>query len=199
VALNQARTLFEQLSDLKGVVDPAGGAVEVPVPDEQRARYLPTGPTPGRQVAEAERAAAEAAWALALQRGYRHREQALAGIGPVLNAREAAERLGVSLMTVANWRRRHKVLGLRFDDHRYLFPVFQFAASPEEGERGVLRGFDEVLAALGDRPDWTRARFFTGPSPALGGRTPLAVLRESWPAARERLLAVAREAGEMGE
>jgi hypothetical protein len=70
-----------------------------------------------------------------------------------------AERLGVSAVTVSEWRRQGKLLGLRFDDHQYRYPLWQFAESPLQGERGVLRHLDAVLAALGDRTEWEKALF----------------------------------------
>ena len=117
----------------------------------------------------------------------------------MLTPQQVARRLGVSRATVASWRGKHKLLGVRFDDHQYLFPAFQFVDQPERGERGVLRYLDSVLAALGQRSPWWKARFLRTPAGALGGSSPLEVLAAAYPASSglDRLLLLARHSGEM--
>jgi hypothetical protein len=115
------------------------------------------------------------------------------------------------------------LLGLRFDDHQYVYPLFQFADSPLQGERGVLRHLDGVLQALGERTAWEKALFLLAVHPrlnqshsgvsmgrapdhagftlalVLGGKTPVEVLREKpSPDVLERLYLLAQHAGEMG-
>ena len=193
IALRQARAALEA-----AWAPDERGAVELPLTPERAARYFPAGRTLRRPVAEADVEAADAAWQAAMARGHRHREQALAGLGPVLTPREAAARLGVSTMTVNNWRRHGRLLAVRLDHHQYLYPAFQFAETPVEGERGVVRHLDRALAALGDRPEWERARFFATPAPALGGQRPIDALRAGDPAAAARVIDLARHGGEMG-
>ena len=65
----------------------------------------------------------------------------------------------MSPVTVNKWRRQDKLLGLRFDDHQYVYPLFQFADSPLAGERGVLRHLDGVLQALDECTAWEKALF----------------------------------------
>ena len=108
----------------------------------------------------------------------RYRDEAQAQVDPLLTPAETAQRLRVSPVTVNKWRRQDKLLGLRFDDHQYLYPLFQFAASPLQGERGVLRHLDGVLQALGQRTAWEKALFLLAAHPRLGGKTPVEVLRE---------------------
>ncbi|MGH2408863.1 MAG: hypothetical protein ACRDGS_00705 [Chloroflexota bacterium] len=184
--LHQTITAVESL-----LVSPAG---DLP---EQRRKYFP--PPPPSPDAERLRIADER-WRAAQARGRRYRAEAQAQVGPLLTPAQTAERLGVSAVTVSKWRRQGKLLGLRFDDHQYLYPLFPFADSPLEGERGVLRHLDAVLAALGDRTDWEQALFLLAPHPALRGQRPVDVLR-SRPTgeAVARLSGLARHAGEMGQ
>jgi hypothetical protein len=129
----------------------------------------------------------------------RYRDEAQAQVGPVLTPAETAQRLGVSAVTVNKWRRQDKLLGLRFDDHQYLYPLFQFADAPLAGERGVLRHLDGVLHALGERTAWEKALFLLAAHPRLGGKTPVEVLRENpSPDVLDRLYLLTQHAGEMG-
>jgi hypothetical protein len=164
---------------------------------KRRGEYFPrdgAATEPGaRDIAEAEVYWEEAA---ARQPGFR--EEALAQIGPLLTPREVGERLGVSRATVANWRAKGKLLGVRFDDHEYRFPSWQLVASPAEGESGVLRHLAEVVNALGDAHPWDKARFFLTRQPALAGRTPLEALRSGSPDAFTSVIQAARQRGELG-
>ena len=116
----------------------------------------------------------------------------------MLTPAETAQRLGVSAVTVNKWR-QDKLLGLRFDDHQYLYPLFQFADSPLQGERGILRYLDGVLQALGEHTAWEKALFLLAPHPRLGGKIPVKVLRQK-PSLDmlDRLYLLAQHAGEMG-
>ncbi len=59
---------------------------------------------------------------------------------------------------------------------------------------------DRVLAALGDRTAWEKARYLTTLWPYLRGRTPIDILRDDAGDAsdRERVIHDARHTGEMG-
>jgi hypothetical protein len=59
-------------------------------------------------------------WEAAFERGKSYRDVALREVGPVLTPVEVAARLGVSAVTVNNWRRRKRLLAFRFDEHKYL-------------------------------------------------------------------------------
>jgi hypothetical protein len=87
---------------------------------------------------------------------------------------------------------------MRFDGHEFLYPEWQLARSPAEGDRGVLEHLDEVLAELSDAPQWERAKFFVTSYPVLGGRTPLDVLRGGTAAEMELVRRAAAQRAEMG-
>jgi hypothetical protein len=108
---------------------------------------------------------------------YKHRQRAYEVVGPLLTPGQVAERLGVSLVTVNNWRKQNKLLGLRFDSHQYQYPAWQFADSPEEGEHGVLRNLDMLLKNMKNEHPWVIARFCLRELPQLGDKTVLHVLR----------------------
>lgn len=141
---------------------------------------------------------ADASWQAALKRGRSHRDVALERFGPFLTPGQVADRLGASTVTVNNWRRRSKLLALRFDDHQYLYPAFQFSASPEQGEQGVLRHFAEIVTLLPTDSSWTKAGFFLTQAPFLDGRTPLDMLRSGTSEDVERVRLLASRMGEMG-
>jgi transposase-like protein len=166
------------------------------VPADRMHAYFP--PPPEAPTAD-DLHAADARWQDALERGRRYRDEAQAQVGPLLTPAETAQRLGVSPVTVNKWRRQDKLLGLRFDDHQHVYPLFQFADSPLQGERGVLRHLDGVLRALGDRTAWEKALFLLTAHPRLEGKTPVEVLRQK-PSADvlDRLYLLAQHAGEMG-
>lgn len=192
------------LAAVNGLLHQTTAAVEsllsspiIDLPDERRRLYFP----PPALAPDVEQLRiADERWREARARGRRYRADAQAQVGPLLTPAETAERLGVSAVTVSKWRRQGKLLGMRFDDHQYLYPLWQFAESPLEGERGVLRHLDTVLAALGDRTEWEKALFLLAPLPALHGQQPVDVLR-SRPTgeAIARLADLAYHAGEMGQ
>ncbi|MBI3977578.1 MAG: hypothetical protein HY331_05260 [Chloroflexi bacterium] len=190
VVLNQATAAIEAMHP--------HGAHAVEIAPALRQQYFPVTAPAHRTVSPHELREAEARWDAALERGRRYRAEAIAWLGPALAPGEVAERLGVSTVTVSNWRRHNKLLGVRFDEHQYLYPSFQFVESPDQGERGVLRHLDEILAILGERPAWEKAKFFLTAAPSLGGRTPLALLRIGTPSSIARVRDLAEQAGEMG-
>ena len=175
------------------------GLVPVQLTPEQRQAYFPVTGSLDRAVGRQEMAEADKGWAAAFERGQSYRDAALREVGTVLTPAQVAARLGVSAVTVNNWRRRKRLLAFRFDEHQYLYPAFQFVDHPGRGERGVVRHFDEVLALLPFRSDWARVQFFLQPLPALSDKTPLEVLRSGDERSTERLKQVAEHAGEMGD
>lgn len=161
-------------------------------------RYFPVAESPfGRSVADADLDLARQRWA-AMARGRSYRARALELIGPLLTPSEVADCLGISVTTVNNWRHRDKILGVRFDDHQYLYPVWQFVTSPADGASGVLNDLDAVLRCLGPIHPWEKARYFLDPQPLFGGRAPLEVLRRGVPAEIEHLKDLASRRGEIG-
>ncbi len=194
-ALTEAATVVEAIGARR-----ASGGYVVDLPAERRRLYFPRHVDDQRPPTGDELARADAGWRERRAEGRRFRDEALAQLGPALTPAETAARLGVSAMTVTNWRRQDKLLGLRFDGHQYLYPALQFAQTPTEGERGVVRDLDRVLAALGERTAWEKARYLITPWPYLRGRTPLDILRNDAGDAsdRERVIHYAGHAGEMG-
>ncbi len=192
--LTEAATAVEAIG-----VQHASGAYVVDLPADRRRLYFPHRADEQRPPTAEEIARADAGWHERRIEGRRFRNEALAQLGSVLTPAETAARLGVSVMTVSNWRRQDKLLGLRFDGHQYLYPAFQFAATPAQGERGVVRDLDRVLAALGERTAWEKAQYLITAWPYLHGRTPIDILRDQGDTSgRERVISYARYAGEMG-
>ena len=193
--LHQAMAQLEEILRAQGT-----GTPNSPVPDQPLRHYFPLHTSPRRDISADQLQTADAGWHEARQRGQHYRDQAQAEVGELLTPREVAQRLGVSRATVANWRTQNKLLGVRFDDHQYLFPAFQFVAAPEQGERGVLQHLDAVLATLGPRSPWWKARFLRTPAGALDGRSPLEVLSAADPvrAGLDRVLLLAHHSGELG-
>lgn len=176
------------------------GAYEVQLAPQRLRTYFPVLQSPQRAVSVDELRVADARWNEAHARGHRYRDEARTQVGPLLTPRVVADRLGVSKATVNNWRRQDRLLGLHFDGHQYLYPLFQFVDSPAHGERGVLRHMDTILALLHDQPSWEKAQFFLTPAPFLGGKTPLELLRQRRMPLDdlERVRALAQRTGEMG-
>lgn len=137
-------------------------------------------------------------WRHTLKNQPSYRTDALAQLGNVLTPREVAARLGVSSATVNNMRNRSDLLGVGFDSHQFVYPVWQFSETPSEGERGILRYFGDALRAIGDSHAWEKAQFFLTPAPAAGGRRPIDVLRSGRQDDAEIVLECARRRGEMG-
>lgn len=192
--------LTEAATAVEAIGTQASGGYAVDLPAERQRLYFPRRADEQRPPTDDEMAHSDARWRERQVEGRRFRAQALAQLGLVLTPAETAAHLGVSAMTVSNWRRQGKLLGLRFDGHQYLYPAFQFAETLAQGERGVVRDLDRVLVALGDRTAWEKARYLITPWPYLQGRRPLDILRGDAGDAsdRERVVHYARHTGEMG-
>ena len=93
----------------------------------------------------------------------------------MLTGDQVATRLGLSRATVANRRREGRMLALDLGTKRGLrYPQWQCALVASSSTRDAFEG---ALRALGSTGAWSAYRFFTQPSPALGGRSPLTALR----------------------
>ena len=177
---------------------PAAADDEVAVSPAHLASYAPADAEPDQLVTPEDVAAADAAWAEARSRGRRHRDAVRTMAGPLLTPRQVADHLGISAASVNNWRRQGRLLALQLDRHQHLYPEFQFAGDPAEGEHGVVRGLDQVLAALVGQTAWAQVVFLASPAPALGGRRPIDLLRVGEPGGVERVCRLAGRAFEMG-
>ena len=93
-----------------------------------------------------------------------------AHVGPALSQADTARLLKVSVQAVS---KSAGLLRVRNRDGRVVYPVVQF-----DGRR-VLPGLPEVLALLdGPLLPLTVASWLVTNAPALGGRTPVAALRD---------------------
>jgi len=102
-------------------------------------------------------AAAEAAWT-------KH-------LGPLLEAKQVKELLGVGTrQAVSDLRSRGRLLGLRRQDGRVVYPAFQFGPGGRP-----FSALPQVLELMGDRAAldaWTVASWFVSPQTLLDGATP---------------------------
>jgi len=178
---------------------PRAGTIGAPSPGPDLERYFPVTESPvGQLISAEERTVANERWTTAVARGQSYRARALDQIGPLLTPREVSDRLGVSVTTVNNWRRRDKLLGVRFEHHQYLYPAWQFVGSPADGHSGVLHHLDEVVLSLGEIHPWEKARFLLAPEPLFRGLTPLEIIHHGTLIEIERLKELASRRGEIG-
>ena len=111
----------------------------------------------------------------------------------MLNGEALAAQLGLSRATVDNRRVAGKLLALDFGSKRGVrYPDWQCELLMHERET-----FEKVLGTLAQVGPWSRYRFFTQPTPALGGVTPVEALQAGQ---SETVLKVAHSwaAGEQG-
>lgn len=116
----------------------------------------------------------------------------------LLSASEVAHRLGISRVTVNNWRRQNRLLALQWDSHQYRYPSFQFAENPSEGEDGVVTGLAQVLRGLASTTNWGKVRFLLDSTRFSDRRTPLEILRQGDPGRVRVALELARADGALG-
>ena len=94
-------------------------------------------------------------------------------LGPFYNTEGVMALLGgVSKQAVHDRVRRHRLLALRTDSGRLVYPTFQFVG------HAPVTGLDKVLAIVlpDDAESWMVASWLCTPDPALGS-TPVAALR----------------------
>jgi Protein of unknown function (DUF2384) len=138
----------------------------------------------------AEQAAADALRRLeplagAITRGIAVRAQLAEAAGGMLSADDVAKVLGITRQAVDKRRAGGKLLAVRIRGDWH-YPAAQF----RDGE--TLPGIEDTVAGMPDASAWSVLDFLLAPDDALGGRTPLAALREGDLASVRRLLA-ARE------
>lgn len=111
-------------------------------------------------------------------------------LGPLLEARDVQRLLGVGTrQAVSDLRARGRILAVREQSGRVLYPAFQFDphGRPLPGLADVLTCFSDVGVS-----GWTVASWFTTPQGSLAGATPSARLSDG--DAIEVVVRVARRA-----
>ena len=97
------------------------------------------------------------------------------GRADMLTGEQLAQRLGLVRATVNNRRVAGKLFALDFGTKRGVrYPAWQCDLI---GETAGRESFESVMRALATVSAWSRYRFFTRASPALGGRTPIEALK----------------------
>lgn len=102
----------------------------------------------------------------------RARRAELASTGQLIEAKELARRLGITVQAISKALKAKKLFDLECDGGRRLFPAFY--ADPELS-RAIL---GEVTRFLDDAPASAKWQFFTRPKLSLNRRTPLQALKE---------------------
>ena len=127
-----------------------------------------------RQVSSQTEAVTESQLELdALQRAFAARRALLAGS---IEVAQVVEMLGVSRQSVHEREKKGRLLAVR-ESGRLRFPLWQFDA---HGDDGVVPGLPLVLAALDEvapLPPLAKMSWLQKPNGALGGKTPLELLR----------------------
>src|SRR4051794_32776894 len=120
--------------------------------------------------------------AAAIARGAEVKAGLAEAAGGLLSAEAAARLLGISRAAVDKRRAGRKLLALRVRGD-WAYPALQF----RNGE--VLPGLPEVVAGMAEATGWSILAFLLAGHDALGGRSPVAALREGRAAAVLRLVA----------
>ncbi|MEL4073371.1 DNA-binding protein [Ochrobactrum sp. GPK 3] len=106
----------------------------------------------------------------ALARNVEHRQRLLELAGGVLSADEAGRILGITRQAVDKRRRANSVLAVR-EGSDWRYPACQFS----EGE--VIAGIPDVVRSFAAAGPWAALDFLLAPDTALGGQSPLDLLR----------------------
>lgn len=104
-------------------------------------------------------------------RGLRAQEAFEAMEGGMLSAVEVAKRLRISVLAVNERQLNGRLLALKLGQQSIGYPAWQL------GSRGLLQGFEEILATLAHHDSCMQARFFLTASLRLAGARPLDELR----------------------
>lgn len=153
---------------------------------------------PTEEVSAEELRAADARWAGMVEAGERTRVGAIRRVGPFLQPAQVARLLGLTTETVRAWRRERRLLAVPRDRRGEHYPVWQFSGGRAPGEGRVLPGLDAVLRAMHRLPAWNQAELLLTPTPTLGGRPALDVLRDGEPDGLRRVIDWVARAGELG-
>jgi hypothetical protein len=105
-------------------------------------------------------------------RGIEARQRLLIAEGGTLGVQEVASLLNISRQAAYKRYKAGRLLAVDCGRHGLAFPVWQLVPG------GVLPGLEETLTALADFDPWMKLAFFLEENAALGGKTPLAGLRQ---------------------
>jgi hypothetical protein len=117
-----------------------------------------------------------------------HRARAIL-LRQCVSAAEASELVGRSRQALERARRGGKLLALRVGN-QWRYPRWQFEP---DAPGGAVRGLGDTIERLALSPA-AAAFWLTRPSPALGGRPPIQLLRQG---KRDEVLLAAEEAGRL--
>jgi hypothetical protein len=105
-------------------------------------------------------------------RGIEARQRLLTAEGGTLGVQEVASLLNISRQAAYKRYKAGRLLAVDCGRHGLAFPVWQLVPG------GVLSGLEETLTALADFDPWMKLAFFLEENAAVGGKTPLAGLRQ---------------------
>ena len=117
----------------------------------------------------------------ALARNLEHRRQLLEDAGGTLSAVEVGQLLGISRQAVDKRRSSRSLLAVR-DASDWRYPACQF------GSQEVVQGIGSVVTAFDQQGPWVALDFLLADDDALGGVSPLQVLKSGDHGLVERLL-----------
>ena len=121
-----------------------------------------------------------------IARNAEHRVELLEAAGGTLTASEVAALLDVSRQAVDKRRRSNGLLGLR-QGGDWHYPRCQF----DEARHDVVADLPRFLRELKSASPWVALDLLVTPDDALGGRTPLEILRrDGWTEALARLVRI---------
>ncbi|QUJ70222.1 hypothetical protein KDD30_19040 (plasmid) [Photobacterium sp. GJ3] len=70
--------------------------------------------------------------------------------GGVLTAKQAQELLSVTRQTMKSWREEGRLLALSMDN-KFVYPTFQFTATDQNSDRGIVKGVGQLLKILKEK------------------------------------------------
>lgn len=121
-----------------------------------------------------------------IARNAEHRIEVLQAAGGTLTASEVATLLHISRQAVDKRRRSNGLLGVR-QGGDWHYPRCQF----DEARHDVIAGLSRLLRELPSASPWVVLDLLLTPDDALGGRTPLEILRsEGWTESLARLVRI---------
>lgn len=103
-------------------------------------------------------------------------------LGELVDAREAAELLGVSRQAISRMVADHRLIGLPKASRGYRFPAWQFTLNAYD--RAQLARSHQILVSEGKMSPWSAASWFINEHPELNGIDPVRFVRSGGSARR---------------